>query len=61
MATSKKRNAAVFVLDFIGFGLIFLGAVMTRYAKEEVVSISGGIIVAIGLALLAISRYVVGR
>lgn len=58
---TKKGSVAIVTLDVIGFGLIFVGAVITRYARDEVLSISGSVIVAVGLALLAISRYVVAR
>ena len=55
---TKRGSSALIALDIIGFGLLFIGAIIVRYAKDEVLSISGSVIVAIGLALLAIARYV---
>ena len=45
------------ILDFLGFALLILGGAMIRYAKDEVISIFGGIVIAIGVGLVSFSRY----
>ncbi len=55
----KKGNTSIIIIDVMAFFLMAVGAGLVRYAQNEVVSISGGVIVAIGLALLSISRYLI--
>ena len=47
-----------FILDVLGFISLIVGGAIVRFAKDEIVSILGGIVIAIGVGLLSISRYV---
>ncbi|MBI2669097.1 hypothetical protein HYX14_04615 [Candidatus Woesearchaeota archaeon] len=50
-------NLAV-ILDLLGFALLIVGGGMIRYAKDELISIFGGVVIAIGVGLLSFSRYI---
>lgn len=58
MSKKGKYQALIFGLDVIGFVLILLGAAMLRFAKNEVLSILSSLIVAIGLAILGLTRII---
>lgn len=47
------------ILDLLGFALLVVGGGMIRYAKDEFISIFGGIVIAIGVGLLSFSRYII--
>ncbi len=47
------------ILDLLGFALLVVGGGMIRYAKDELISIFGGIVIAIGVGLLSFSRYII--
>lgn len=47
-----------FIMDLLGFALLIVGGAIIRFAKDEVSSIFGGIVIAIGVALLSFSRYI---
>ncbi|HLC71011.1 MAG TPA: hypothetical protein VJI32_03335 [Candidatus Nanoarchaeia archaeon] len=56
---AKKGIAKVpFVLDLLGFVLLLVGGGMIRYAKDEIISIFGGMVMAVGVGLLSLSRYI---
>ena len=56
---NRKRIARVpFILDLLGFALLIVGGGLIRYAKDELNSIFGGIVIAIGVGLLSFSRYI---
>jgi len=46
-----------FVLDLLGFALLIVGGGLIRYAKDELISVFGGIVIAIGVGLLSFARY----
>lgn len=57
---TKKGIARVpFILDFLGFALVVVGGGLIRYAREELISIFGGVVIAIGVGLLSFSRYII--
>ncbi|MBI2146168.1 hypothetical protein HYU22_02415 [Candidatus Woesearchaeota archaeon] len=45
-------------LDIIGFALVFLGAALIRFARDEIFSILGGFVMAGGVAVLSITRLI---
>lgn len=49
-------NTARLTLDVLGFGLVLGGSLLVRYSAAEQVSIVGGILVSIGIGLLALAR-----
>ena len=51
-----KINTVKVTLDVLGFGLIFGGSILVRYSAAEQISIVGGILVSIGVGLLALAR-----
>lgn len=53
-----KLSSLIVVLDIIGFVLVLSGAGLIRYAKEEVISILGGFIIAGGVTLLSVTRLI---
>ncbi len=58
MDKKGAMNLAV-ILDLLGFALLIVGGGMIRYAKDELISIFGGVIIAIGVGLLSFSRYII--
>ena len=61
MVIAKKgkigSSTLIVSMDIIGFALIFVGAAMVRLSKEEVMAIAGGFVLAGGVAVLSITRY----
>lgn len=56
----KKGIARVpFILDLLGFALLIVGGGLIRYAKDELISVFGGVVIAIGVGLLSFSRYII--
>ncbi len=57
---NKKAKADVIILslDVVGFALIFLGAGLIRLARDEIISILGGFVLAGGVVLLSITRLI---
>jgi len=55
----RKGKGGVFILALciISFALLFIGAVVLRYASNKPVSYLGGLIMAAAITLLAISRW----
>ena len=51
-----KINTVKLTLDILGFGLIIGGSILVRYSSAEQVSIVGGILVSVGVGLLALAR-----
>lgn len=51
-----KTTFAKILIDIIGFILIIGGSLLVRFNPDERVSIIGGILVAIGVGLLSLSR-----
>ena len=59
MQQSKgKADALILSMDIIGFVMIGVGAWIVRFAKEEVLGVVGGFVMAGGVALLSITRLV---
>lgn len=56
--SKRGRLALLIALDIIGFGVSIAGLAMIRFSKEEVSSIVGGFVVAGGMAVLAITRFI---
>jgi hypothetical protein len=54
----KKANLKKLILamDVIGFIIIFIGAGLIRYSKDEIISILGGFVLAGGVAILGLTR-----
>ena len=57
-AKKGKYNALLISLDIVGFALIFVGASLIRFSKDEIISITGGFVLAGGAAVLSISRLI---
>lgn len=56
----RKGNIKInLILDILGFTLLIVGGAIIRFAKDEVFSILGGIVIAIAVGLLSISRYII--
>ena len=53
-----KVKTLIVSLDVIGFFLLLVGAAMIRYAKDEIVSILGGFVMAGGVTLLSLTRLI---
>ena len=53
-----RIDPVVMVLDVVGFILIVLGGVVIRYAREEPLSILGGLVMAVGVTVLSVTRWV---
>ena len=53
----KALSPIVIAMDVIGFALILLGAGMIRFAKDEILAILGGFVLAGGVAVLGITRF----
>ena len=51
-------NIIKLTLDLSGFAITIGGALIARFAKDEYLPIIGGIMVAVGMALLGVSRLV---
>ena len=51
-----RYNLTKYVLDIMGFGLVLGSALITRLSYNDYILIIAGILVSIGLALLALSR-----
>ena len=51
-----KISTVKLTLDILGFTLIVGGSILVRYSSAEQVSIVGGILVSIGVGLLALAR-----
>ena len=56
--TVKGVARTALILDFLGFMLLIVGGGLIRYATDEVSSIFGGIVIAISVGLLSLSRYI---
>ncbi len=48
----------IFTMDVVGFSLILLGSLLTRYAKDEIFAILGGFVLGGGVTILALTRYI---
>ena len=53
----KGLSPIIIAMDVIGFALILLGAGMIRFAKDEILAILGGFVLAGGVAVLGITRF----
>ena len=53
-----KIDPVLLSLDIIGFVLIIIGGLLIRYAQQESFSILGGLVMAVGVAILSITRWV---
>lgn len=51
-------NPIIVALDVIGFILLFVGAGLIRFSKDEVISILGGFVLAGGVTILSITRLI---
>ncbi|MDP3640607.1 MAG: hypothetical protein Q8R53_05425 [Nanoarchaeota archaeon] len=58
MEKHGKIHPFIFALDVVGFALIFVGVGLIRYARAEVISILGGFVMAGGVAVLSLTRWV---
>lgn len=58
LGNKGKLNSFILVLDIVGFVLVLVGAGLIRYAKEEIISILGGFVIAGGVTLLSITRLI---
>ncbi|MEK6952636.1 MAG: hypothetical protein AABX29_06490 [Nanoarchaeota archaeon] len=54
----KGQHITKIILDVLGFILILGGSLLVRYNPNDKISIIGGILVAIGVGLLSLSRTV---
>lgn len=53
-----KINTLILSLDIIGFFLLLVGVALIRYARDEIVSILGGFVMAGGITLLSLTRLI---
>lgn len=51
-----KLNVLLLSLDIIGFCLLAVGAGLIRFAKDEVITILGGFVLAGGVTILSLTR-----
>ncbi len=60
MIRSKKAKGDILIisLDVVGFTLVFLGAGLIRYARDEIISILGGFVMAGGVTLISLTRMI---
>ncbi len=54
----KGETKTKVLLDILGFLLVLGGSLLVRYSSSEQISIVGGILVSIGVGLLALARTV---
>jgi hypothetical protein len=55
----KVRVSTLLIsLDVIGFLLVFVGAGLIRFAKDELISILGGFVLAGGVAVISLTRFI---
>ncbi|MBI4448958.1 hypothetical protein HY641_02950 [Candidatus Woesearchaeota archaeon] len=47
----------IIAMDIIGFALLFVGAGLIRYSKDEVISIIGGFVLAGAVTVLTLTRW----
>jgi hypothetical protein len=61
MKNSKEAGLTAFIVtvDVIGFSLLFIGAGVIRFAKDEPVAIAGGLVLAVGASVLGLTRWMV--
>ena len=57
MENKGKIDPLLIGLDILGFSLIFVGAALIRYSKDEVLSIIGGFVLAGGVTALTLTRF----
>jgi len=55
---SKKGTSLIIALDIVGFALVFIGAALIRYAKEEAIAVIGGFVLAGGVTVLSLTRLI---
>ena len=55
---SKKGTSLIIALDIVGFALVFIGAALSRYAKEEAIAVIGGFVLAGGVTVLSLTRLI---
>lgn len=54
---SGKLNVII-LLDAVGFTLLFVGAALIRFSKDEVISLLGGFVLAGAVTVLTLTRFV---
>jgi len=54
----KKGTSLIIALDIVGFALVFTGAALIRYAKEETIAVIGGFVLAGGVTVLSLTRLI---
>ena len=55
---NKKGNSLIIAFDIVGFALVFAGAALIRYAKEETIAVIGGFVLAGGVTVLSLTRLI---
>lgn len=55
---NKKVTSLIIALDIVGFALVFIGAALIRYAKEETIAVIGGFVLAGGVTVLSLTRLI---
>ncbi len=58
MQSKRGRISVILTLDIIGFFVLLVGAGLVRYARDEVIAILGGFVMAGGVAVLSVSRLI---
>ena len=58
MEKRGKVDSLLIGLNILGFTLLFVGAALIRYSKDEVMSIVGGFVLAGGVTALALTRLI---
>lgn len=53
-----KLNVLLLSLDIIGFCLLIVGAGLLRFAKDEIIAVLGGFVLAGGVTVLSLTRLI---
>lgn len=51
-----KISTIIIAMDVIGFTLLFVGAGLIRYAKDEITSVLGGFVLAGAVTIISLTR-----
>ncbi len=58
MTKEGKINTLILGMDVVGFALVLAGTGLIRYAKDEIISILGGFVLAGGVTVIGLTRLI---
>ena len=58
MDKKGRISSLSIAMNVIGFFLVIVGGGLIRFAKEETIAILGGFVLAGGVAILSLARYI---